>query len=266
VFNKLFTKILDSSIWLEPTSTRIVWITLLAAMDETGYAHFSAMENLASRARVTMDEAEIAVKCLLAPDENSGDPENDGRRIDRVPGGFLILNAEKHRGILNRVIRNEQARLRVAQWRAKKNGHPIPQSKAEDLTPIISADADQPTRDMALKWVQDSRGLGSDYSDKEAVEAWLFYEGNGWMVSKHHKVADYRAALETRINNRREWAVKEANGTTRNTIGKPNPRNAGIIKGPSDLVAAVKRKFHESGVAKQVAENENQPPSPTGGY
>lgn len=124
MFNKLFTKILDSSIWLEPTETRIVWITLLAAMDEDGYAHFSAMENLASRARVTMEQAEAAVKCLMAPDPNSGNPDHEGRRIERVPGGFIILNAERHRGIMNRVIEREQTRIRVARYRQKKDATP----------------------------------------------------------------------------------------------------------------------------------------------
>ena len=35
MYNKLFTKILDSSIWLAPDPVRLVWITLLAAMDES---------------------------------------------------------------------------------------------------------------------------------------------------------------------------------------------------------------------------------------
>ena len=120
MFNKLFTKILDSSIWLEPNATRIVWITLLAAMDETGYAHFSAIENLANRARVTNEEAEVAVRCFLAPDPNSGDPQFKGRRVERVPGGFQILNASKYRSIMNREIQREKTRQRVADWRAKK--------------------------------------------------------------------------------------------------------------------------------------------------
>lgn len=120
MFNKLFTKILDSSIWLEPTTTRIVWITLLAAMDRDGYAHFSAIENLAVRARVTNEEAETAVKCFLEPDVNSANPENEGRRIERVPGGFLILNAEAHREVMNREVQREQTRARVAKFRQTK--------------------------------------------------------------------------------------------------------------------------------------------------
>lgn len=122
MYNKIFTKILDSSIWLEPTPTRIVWITLIAAMDETGYAHFSALENLALRARVTREEADKAIEVLSSPDENSADPEFEGRRIERIPGGFMILNAEKHRGLVTRIIQREQTRLRVAKHRAAHKG------------------------------------------------------------------------------------------------------------------------------------------------
>jgi hypothetical protein len=120
MYNKLFGKILDSSIWLEATPTRIVWITLLAAMDEDGFAHFSAIENLAARARVTVEEAREAVECFLAPDPNSGNPANDGRRIDRVPGGFMVLNAAEHRKTITRVIQREQTRVRVARHRENK--------------------------------------------------------------------------------------------------------------------------------------------------
>jgi hypothetical protein len=119
MYNKLFTKILDSSIWLEDAPTRIVWITLIAAMDQDGYAHFSALENLAIRARVSVEQAQKAIECFTAPDPNSGNPDNEGRRVERVPGGFFILNAEHHRQMMNRTIEREQTRIRVARHRAK---------------------------------------------------------------------------------------------------------------------------------------------------
>lgn len=120
MFNKLFTKILDSSIWLEPNTTRIVWITLLAAMDEDGYCHFSTIQNLADRARVTKADTEKAVRCFLEPDEGSGNPANEGRRIEKVPGGYIILNAGYYRDMMNRDIQREQTRIRVQRWREKQ--------------------------------------------------------------------------------------------------------------------------------------------------
>lgn len=123
VYVKLFSKILDSSIWLESDATRIVWITLLASMNEDGYAHFSSLKNLAQRANVTLQETVTAVEILSSPDKESADTEEDGRRIERVPGGFVVLNAEKYRKIKDRDFHREQTRERVRKYRERKKSN-----------------------------------------------------------------------------------------------------------------------------------------------
>ena len=112
MYTKLFGKILDSSIWLEPDPTRIVWITLLAAMDEDGFSHFSALQNLADRAKVPLEAAREAVERFQQPDPESGNPANEGRRIERVPGGWMILNASYYRELFSRAISRERTRER----------------------------------------------------------------------------------------------------------------------------------------------------------
>jgi hypothetical protein len=143
MYTKLFAKILDSSIWLEPMATRIVWITLLAAMNEDGYAHFSAIENLANRARVTKEEAEKAIECFTQPDPNSANPDNGGRRVERVPGGFLVLNAETHRKTMNREIQRQQTRERVRKYKEKKKSNakalPSVTSALPNVTPVYAS-------------------------------------------------------------------------------------------------------------------------------
>jgi len=120
MYNKIFTKILDSSIWLEADPTRIVWITMIAAMDEDGMCQFASVENLARRAVVDIEKAKEAVRVLEAPDSNSCDPEHEGRRIERVPGGWLVLNAQKYKELVTRVVARERTRLRVARYRDKQ--------------------------------------------------------------------------------------------------------------------------------------------------
>jgi len=120
MYNKLFTKILDSSIWLEDMPTRIVWLTLIAGMDQDGFCQFASMGNVAHRARVTPEEAESAIRCLESPDTESSDPDNEGRRIERVPGGWLVLNAEKHKAMITRAIAREQTKERVRRHREKR--------------------------------------------------------------------------------------------------------------------------------------------------
>jgi hypothetical protein len=120
MYNKIFTKILDSSVWLEATPTRIVWITLIAAMDEHGFCAFAAPGNVASRARVTDQEAIAALHTLESPDTVSPGQPNDGRRLERVPGGWMVLNAEKYRDLVTRAQAQASTRERVRKFREKK--------------------------------------------------------------------------------------------------------------------------------------------------
>lgn len=138
MYNKLFTKILDSSIWLEPTPTRIVWLTFIAVMDERGFAQFASAGNVAHRARVTIEEAQVAISSFEGPDPESSDPENDGRRLERVPGGWLVLNAEKHRAMVTKAIIQEQTRLRVQKHRDKKRSSNAPVTPSEAIAEAIA--------------------------------------------------------------------------------------------------------------------------------
>ena len=81
---------------------------------------FASTKNVAARARVTTEQAESAIQAFESPDPDSGDPENDGRRIERFPGGWLVLNAHKYRAIVTKAVARERTRERVAKFRAKK--------------------------------------------------------------------------------------------------------------------------------------------------
>jgi hypothetical protein len=121
MYNKLFTSILDSSIWLEDSDTVRVWITLLASMDETGFCKFGSPKNLAIRANVPLPETVRAIGILESPDEISPGQDFDGRRVERVVGGWIVLNAGKYREMVTRRIAKEQNRIRVERFRRKKS-------------------------------------------------------------------------------------------------------------------------------------------------
>jgi hypothetical protein len=97
----------------------LVWITFLAVMDEDGFVALSAAGNVALRARVSHEDAEVAIRTLEAPDRVDPAQEHDGRRIERVPYGWLVLNSAKYRDIIKRENAREQTRARVAKFRAK---------------------------------------------------------------------------------------------------------------------------------------------------
>jgi hypothetical protein len=89
-------------------------------MDEDGFAPFSSVENLARRANVPLEETKKAVDILEAPDRYNSEDQFEGRRIEKVANGWLILKGPFYRTILSREVAREQNRLRVADWRAKQ--------------------------------------------------------------------------------------------------------------------------------------------------
>jgi hypothetical protein len=111
---------LDSTVWQQPADCRCVWITLLAEMDEDGFARFGNVKALAHRARVSEEACQEAVMYFESPEPDSSHDDDDGRRIERVPGGWMILNRKKYADIVRRVDAKEATRLRVQRHRDRK--------------------------------------------------------------------------------------------------------------------------------------------------
>lgn len=162
VYNKLFTKILDSSIWLASDTTRLVWITMIAAMDEDGFCPFATVDNLAARARVELKAAKKAVQELESPEPETATFDNDGRRIERVPGGWMVLNAGKYRSMVTRIVQREQTKERVRKHRAKVSGNgavtqcnaqPLNVTPSEAVSESKSEEEEKPPLDdEKIKW------------------------------------------------------------------------------------------------------------------
>jgi hypothetical protein len=92
-YSKLFSSIIHSTVWREPDHIRLVWITMLAMKDRDGIVEAS-IPGLADAARVGITQCEEALLRLSSPDPYSRTPNNEGRRISDVPGGWEILNHE----------------------------------------------------------------------------------------------------------------------------------------------------------------------------
>lgn len=95
-YTKLFNSIVTSTIWTEDDKTRIVWITMLAIADQNGEVQAS-IPGLARLAAVSISDAEMAIAKFLGPDPYSRTPDNDGRRIAKIDGGWELLNHAKYR-------------------------------------------------------------------------------------------------------------------------------------------------------------------------
>jgi len=95
-YSKLFSSIVTSSIWCEDDKTLRVWFAMLALTDASGTVEGS-VPGFAHVARVTIPEMEHAVEILSAPDPYSRTPDNEGRRIEAIPGGWRIMNYAAYR-------------------------------------------------------------------------------------------------------------------------------------------------------------------------
>lgn len=125
MFTKLFSSIIYSSVWQEPDAVRLVWITLMAIADRKGVV-FCSIPGLASAARVSVEDCRDALEKFESPDLDSSSPEFDGRRIEKVDGGWKLLNYEKYRGMRSQEERREYQRIKQAEYRARKKPQSTP--------------------------------------------------------------------------------------------------------------------------------------------
>ncbi len=115
---KLFGSILDSTVWSTPPGTRLTWITMLAMADQHGCV-WASIPGLAKRAGVDRSECEEALTSFMQPDPDSRTKDYDGRRIEPVDGGWLLLNHDKFRGIASLEDRREKAAERQRRFKER---------------------------------------------------------------------------------------------------------------------------------------------------
>lgn len=95
-FTKLFSSITESSVWCEDNDVLRVWVAMLAKAGADGVVEGS-VPGFASLCRMSVSEFEKAVKILVSPDKYSRSKEHDGRRIEAIDGGWVVLNHAKYR-------------------------------------------------------------------------------------------------------------------------------------------------------------------------
>lgn len=118
----LFSKIVDSSIWLEPDFVVKVFITMLAKKDADQVVRGSAF-NISQWAKKTEAETLKALKILAAPDSRRLEPQPfEGRRIEKVADGWLILNGQSYEEMMRKVNRREYKRIKQAEYRKNARG------------------------------------------------------------------------------------------------------------------------------------------------
>lgn len=118
----LWNSIVDSSLWCEPDNVVKVFLTMLAKKDADHVVRGSAF-NIAQWAKKTEAEVLESLKVLAAPDRTRLEPQPfEGRRIEKHPDGWLVLNGDKYRMKMREANRREYQRQKQAEYRARKKG------------------------------------------------------------------------------------------------------------------------------------------------
>ena len=134
-YAKIFESVLDSSIWVEPPETRILWITLLVMADRTGEV-FASIPGLARRAHIPLKACEDALQTLLSPDQYSKTKDQEGRRLEEIEGGWRIINHAVYRMQLSK----EDRRAYQAQWARDKRRKAKEARELKEAVEAIKAD------------------------------------------------------------------------------------------------------------------------------
>lgn len=203
-FTKLDSRLVFSSLMREDAETFRVFVVLLSLCGSDGIAPVSKDFLQA----ITKQPSDVIKKCLLrlsSPDPTSRTPDNEGRRIRKVVGGYLILNYWHYRGTSHK--EGEAERKRLA--RAAKG-------KTSGLRPDCSASASSSASTSASK----KGGAGGEkaattkrfrpptveevavYCEERnnGIDAEQFvdhYESNGWRVGGKAPMKNWQAAVRT---------------------------------------------------------------------
>ena len=227
-FVKLDAETLESSLWVEDLSTRIVFLTMLLMARPDGVCPATA-PGIARRANLPIDQTRQALAVLEAPDPDSRTQDQDGRRIVRVDGGYEIINYLKYR------TKDHGAAARMKRYRAsQKDGatdgvtstdHSVTANGCNATSTVTQAEVEveaeaekkkretRPGTDIPPSWESVQTfldGLGEHrFNAHDFLDA---YEKQGWRLSNGQKMKNWQAAV------RSSWIAP------RNRRGEEQPR------------------------------------------
>jgi hypothetical protein len=201
----VFSKLVNSSVWSEPDFVCKVFITLLALKDADHVVRHTAYAlgrlcwpgDPEGEARVLK-----ALKILESPDRKRIEPQPyEGRRIEKVEGGWLMLNGQFYEDLMRSVNRKAYKAVKQAEYR-ERNGKPPRRPKK--VGPL-------PGEVAALK--AEARG---DHEGAAAIvaEAELVRDGGGGLLGRP-------AALVAAAEGGSEVAAEVPQGTISAPMAEP---------------------------------------------
>jgi hypothetical protein len=124
IYTPIFSKIVDSSLWSEPDYVVKVFLTLLAKKDKDFVVRGTAF-NIGRWAQKPEKEVLDALKILSSPDKRRIEKQPfDGRRIEKVDDGWLILNGRFYQDLMREANRRKYKAVKQSEYRLKKSKKP----------------------------------------------------------------------------------------------------------------------------------------------
>jgi hypothetical protein len=124
MYNRLFTSIVASSLWSESGDVCKVWVTLLAMKDKKGFV-FGTPAGIARICALDIDDTKAILEKFESPDPESNDlernPQNEGRRIERVNDGWRLLNNDYYAELATAEDRRTQSREGMRRLRSQQD-------------------------------------------------------------------------------------------------------------------------------------------------
>lgn len=173
-FTKLFSGITESTVWVEPYATRVLWVSMLSWADKRGRV-FGSVPGIARRAGINVDEAEAALASFLSPDRHSRTKDNDGRRIETIDGGWRLLNYAKYREMRDHEDRLEYQREWDRKHRPERYKNPTLPTNPTEFRPAptkAEAEADKTPRPRAKR-----SGIPEGFAITEPTREWARSNG-----------------------------------------------------------------------------------------
>lgn len=110
----------DSSLWRESDLVVKVFLTMLAKKDSSHIVTATAYM-IGEWSKKTEAEAIEAIKVLSSPDTKRIEPQPyEGRRIEKVPGGWLVLNGQYYEDLMRQVSRKAYKAKKEREYREKR--------------------------------------------------------------------------------------------------------------------------------------------------
>lgn len=187
-YTPIFSKIVDSSLWDEPDFVVKIFISMLAKKDRDNVVRATAF-NISRWARKSEEEVIEALRILSSPDTKRLEPQEfEGRRIEKVKDGWIILKGEFYQKLMMEVNMRAYKRDKQREYRSPEYAKSKPET--------------QPTQRFQKPTIQQL--VDSGMPREEAQKFLNHYDSCGWTVGKNKPMKDWQASA-------RGWMSRNGN-------------------------------------------------------